>query len=53
MVAYTRRNGDEQQASAMLRHRSHLSDVAETQVLRVRNDQEMGVRFAHRRDRSV
>ncbi|MCW2890096.1 MAG: putative AdpA-family transcriptional regulator [Streptosporangiaceae bacterium] len=27
MVAYTRRNGDEQQASAMLRHRSHLSDV--------------------------
>jgi transcriptional regulator GlxA family with amidase domain len=27
MVVYTRRNGDEQQASAMLRHRSHVSDV--------------------------
>jgi transcriptional regulator GlxA family with amidase domain len=27
MVVYSRRNGDEQQASAMLRHRSHLSDV--------------------------
>lgn len=27
MVVYTRRNGDEQQASAMLRHRSHLSDA--------------------------
>lgn len=27
MVVYARRNGDEQQASAMLRHRSHLSDV--------------------------
>lgn len=26
MVVYIRRNGDEQQASAMLRHRSHLSD---------------------------
>ena len=28
MVVYARRNGDEQQASAMLRHRSHLSDLA-------------------------
>ncbi|MBU2662796.1 AraC family transcriptional regulator [Actinoplanes bogorensis] len=27
MVVYARRNGDEQQASAMLRHRGHLSDV--------------------------
>jgi transcriptional regulator GlxA family with amidase domain len=27
MVVYARRNGEEQQASAMLRHRSHLSDV--------------------------
>ncbi|WP_433826460.1 GlxA family transcriptional regulator [Actinoplanes sp. CA-015351] len=27
MVVYARRNGDEQQESAMLRHRSHLSDV--------------------------
>ncbi|GLW09664.1 transcriptional regulator [Microtetraspora sp. NBRC 13810] len=27
MVVYTRRNGDERQASAMLRHRAHLSDV--------------------------
>jgi transcriptional regulator GlxA family with amidase domain len=27
MVVYARRNGDEQQASAMLRHRSHLSDT--------------------------
>ncbi len=27
MVVFARRNGDEQQASAMLRHRSHLSDV--------------------------
>jgi len=27
MVVYVRRNGDEQQVSAMLRHRSHLSDV--------------------------
>ena len=27
MVVYARRNGDEQQASAMLRHRVHLSDV--------------------------
>jgi transcriptional regulator GlxA family with amidase domain len=27
MVVYTRRNGDEQQASAMLRHRAHLFDV--------------------------
>jgi transcriptional regulator GlxA family with amidase domain len=27
MVVYTRRNGDEQQISAMLRHRSHLSDT--------------------------
>ncbi|MFI9385028.1 GlxA family transcriptional regulator [Kutzneria sp. NPDC052558] len=27
MVIYARRNGDEQQASAMLRHRSHLSDT--------------------------
>ncbi|MFD9129609.1 GlxA family transcriptional regulator [Kitasatospora sp. NPDC059571] len=27
MVVYTRRNGDEQQASAMLRHRTHLSDA--------------------------
>lgn len=27
MVVYARRNGDEQQASVMLRHRSHLSDV--------------------------
>lgn len=28
MVVYARRNGDEPQASAMLRHRSHLSEVA-------------------------
>ena len=28
MVVYARRNGDEPQASAMLRHRAHLSDVA-------------------------
>jgi transcriptional regulator GlxA family with amidase domain len=27
MVVYARRNGDEQQASAMLRHRAHLSEV--------------------------
>ncbi|MEU4625502.1 DJ-1/PfpI family protein [Actinoplanes sp. NPDC023801] len=27
MVVYARRNGDEQQHSAMLRHRAHLSDV--------------------------
>ena len=27
MVVYSRRNGDEPQASAMLRHRSHLSDT--------------------------
>lgn len=27
MVVYARRNGDEQQASAMLRHRSHVSDA--------------------------
>ena len=27
MVVYCRRNGDEQQASAMLRHRGHLHDV--------------------------
>jgi transcriptional regulator GlxA family with amidase domain len=28
MVVYARRNGDEHQASAMLRHRNHLSDTA-------------------------
>jgi transcriptional regulator GlxA family with amidase domain len=28
MVVYARRNGDEQQVSAMLRHRNHLSDIA-------------------------
>jgi transcriptional regulator GlxA family with amidase domain len=28
MVVYARRNGDELQASAMLRHRNHLSDLA-------------------------
>jgi transcriptional regulator GlxA family with amidase domain len=28
MVVYARRNGDEKQASALLRYRSHLSDVA-------------------------
>jgi transcriptional regulator GlxA family with amidase domain len=28
MVVYARRNGDEQQASAMLRHRGHLGDTA-------------------------
>ncbi|MEU8233661.1 DJ-1/PfpI family protein [Actinoplanes sp. NPDC048967] len=27
MVVYARRNGDQQQASAMLRHRAHLSDA--------------------------
>jgi transcriptional regulator GlxA family with amidase domain len=27
MVVYARRNGNEQQASAMLRHRGHLSDA--------------------------
>jgi transcriptional regulator GlxA family with amidase domain len=27
MVVYARRNGDERQASAMMRHRAHLSDV--------------------------
>jgi transcriptional regulator GlxA family with amidase domain len=28
MVVYARRNGDELQANAMLRHRAHLSDLA-------------------------
>lgn len=28
MVVYARRNGDESQASAMLRHRNHLSDLS-------------------------
>jgi transcriptional regulator GlxA family with amidase domain len=28
MVVYARRNGDEPQSSAMLRHRAHLSDIA-------------------------
>lgn len=28
MVVYTRRNGNEQQTSAMLRHRGHVSDLA-------------------------
>lgn len=28
MVVYARRNGDERQASAMLRHRNHLGDTA-------------------------
>jgi transcriptional regulator GlxA family with amidase domain len=28
MVVYARRNGDERQASAMLRYRGHLSDLA-------------------------
>jgi transcriptional regulator GlxA family with amidase domain len=28
MVVYARRNGDERQASAMLRHRAHVSDLA-------------------------
>ena len=28
MVVYARRNGDERQASAMLRHRNHLSDLS-------------------------
>lgn len=28
MVVYARRNGDEHQSSAMLRHRAHLSEVA-------------------------
>jgi transcriptional regulator GlxA family with amidase domain len=28
MVVYARRNGDDQQASTMLRHRNHLSDTA-------------------------
>jgi transcriptional regulator GlxA family with amidase domain len=28
MVVYARRNGDEQQASTLLRHRNHLSDTA-------------------------
>jgi transcriptional regulator GlxA family with amidase domain len=28
MVVYARRNGDDQQVSAMLRHRNHLSDTA-------------------------
>jgi transcriptional regulator GlxA family with amidase domain len=27
MVVYARRNGDDQQASAMLRHRSHVDDT--------------------------
>ena len=27
MVVYARRNGDEPQTSAMLRHRAHLSDA--------------------------
>ena len=27
MVVYARRNGDDPQASAMLRHRDHLADV--------------------------
>jgi transcriptional regulator GlxA family with amidase domain len=40
MVVYARRNGDEAQASAMLRHRAHLSDV----VHRVQD--EIDARFA-------
>lgn len=42
MVVYARRNGDEQQASATLRHRSHLSDV----VHRVQDL--IDARFTHR-----
>ena len=41
MVVYARRNGDEQQASAMLRHRNHLSDTAH------RAQDHIEVRFAH------
>jgi transcriptional regulator GlxA family with amidase domain len=42
MVVYARRNGDERQASAMLRHRGHISDV----VHRVQDI--IDARFAHR-----
>lgn len=42
MVVYARRNGNEQQASAMLRHRSHLSD----EVHRVQD--QIDTRFADR-----
>ncbi|RJQ82830.1 helix-turn-helix domain-containing protein [Pseudonocardiaceae bacterium YIM PH 21723] len=42
MVVYARRNGDEQQISAMLRHRSHLSDT----VHRVQD--ELDTRFTER-----
>jgi transcriptional regulator GlxA family with amidase domain len=42
MVVYARRNGDDQQASAMLRHRGHLSDLAH------RAQDEIESRFADR-----
>jgi transcriptional regulator GlxA family with amidase domain len=42
MVVYARRNGDEPQSSAMLRHRSHTSDV----VHRVQDV--IDARYAHR-----
>jgi transcriptional regulator GlxA family with amidase domain len=42
MVVYSRRNGHEQQASALLRHRSHISDV----VHRVQD--EIDARFTER-----
>jgi transcriptional regulator GlxA family with amidase domain len=41
MVVYARRNGDDHQASAMLRHRSHLSDI----VHRVQD--RIDARYAH------
>ncbi len=42
MVVYARRNGDDKQASAMLRHRGHLSDLAH------RAQDEIESRFADR-----
>jgi len=38
MVVYARRNGDEQQASAMLRHRGHLSDAVHRVQDRIDSD---------------
>jgi transcriptional regulator GlxA family with amidase domain len=45
MVVYSRRNGDEQQLSAMLRYRSHLSDVAHRaqDIIDARFDQQVAL----------
>lgn len=42
MVVYARRNGHEQQASAMLRHRSHVSDIVH------RTQDQIDARFTER-----